>query len=83
MTKKPSAKTKSLIAKGREYYTAAYKPRETILARGAGAKVWDLDGNDYIDLGAGIAVSALGYHNKDMLNALNQQIGRASCRERV
>ncbi len=71
--KKPSAKTKSLIAKGRKYYTHAYKPREMILARGVGAMVWDVDGNDYIDLGAGIAVTGLGHHNKDLLNALTAQ----------
>jgi len=65
--------TKALIAKGRKFYTHAYKPRETILDRGAGSMVWDLDGNDYVDFGAGIAVSALGHHNKDLLNALNAQ----------
>ncbi|MDE3016224.1 MAG: aspartate aminotransferase family protein [Pseudomonadota bacterium] len=71
--KKPSARTKSLIAKGRKYYTAAYKPREMILDRGKGALAWDLDGNDYVDLGAGIAVSALGHHRREMLDALMGQ----------
>ena len=70
---KPKAATANLIAKGRKYYTAAYKPREAILDRGKGAMVWDLDGNDYVDLGAGIAVCALGHHNKELLNALTSQ----------
>jgi acetylornithine/N-succinyldiaminopimelate aminotransferase len=71
--KKSSPKTKSLIAKGRKYYTHAYKPREMILDRGVGAMVWDLDGNEYVDLGAGIAVTGLGHRNKDLFNALMGQ----------
>jgi len=67
------AATKELIAKGKKYYTLAYKPREMIIDHGAGSMVWDLDGNDYIDFGAGIAVNGLGHHNKELLNALTAQ----------
>ena len=65
--------SKSLIAKGRKYYTLAYKPREMILDHGQGAMLWDLDGNDYVDFGAGIAVNGLGHHNKELLTALTNQ----------
>lgn len=65
--------TKNLLAKGRKYYTAAYKPRETIIDRGMGSMVWDLDGNDLVDFGAGIAVCSLGYNNKDLIAALTTQ----------
>ena len=68
-----SSATKEMIALGRKYYTHAYKPREMILDHGKGAMVWDLDGNDYVDLGAGIAVSALGHHNDELLDALKTQ----------
>jgi len=71
--RKASAATKALIAKGRKYYTHAYKPRDMIVDRGVGAMVWDLDGNDYIDLGAGIAVTSLGHKNKDLYEALTNQ----------
>ncbi|MDX2072989.1 MAG: aspartate aminotransferase family protein [Alphaproteobacteria bacterium] len=74
--KKQSTATKALIAKGRKYYTLAYKPRETIIARGKGASVWDLDGNQHIDLGAGIAVTALGHHNDALKKALMKQAGK-------
>ena len=73
---KGAAASKTLIAKGRKYYTLAYKPREMILDHGVGAWVWDLDGKDYIDLGAGIAVSALGHHNKDLFYALMEQANK-------
>ena len=68
-----TSKTKELLELGRKYYTHAYKPREMILDRGKGSFVWDLDGNDYVDLGAGIAVSALGHHNNELLDALKNQ----------
>lgn len=71
--RKPSAATKALIAKGRKFYTHAYKPRDMIVDRGIGAMIWDLDGNDYVDLGAGIAVTSLGHKNKDLYDALMNQ----------
>jgi acetylornithine/N-succinyldiaminopimelate aminotransferase len=71
--KAQTAKTKALIAKGKQYYTHAYKPREMIVAKGAGAKIWDMDGNDYVDFGAGIAVTSLGHHNKKLIATLTKQ----------
>ncbi len=65
--------TQELIGKGRRYYTPNYKPREMILDRGKGAVVWDLDGKDYVDLSAGIAVSSLGHQDPDLLAALHEQ----------
>ena len=53
------ALTDELIDKGKRYYVPNYSPREMILDRGEGATIWDLDGNDYIDLGSGIAVNSL------------------------
>lgn len=62
-----------LVAKGQKYYVPNYKPREMILDRGQGSTVWDLDGKDYIDLGAGIAVNSLGHQDPDLLAALDAQ----------
>jgi acetylornithine/N-succinyldiaminopimelate aminotransferase len=62
-----------LVTKGKRYYVPNYKPREMILDHGKGAVVWDMDGNDYIDLGAGIAVCGLGHQDPDLLAALDAQ----------
>ncbi|MFZ4126026.1 MAG: aspartate aminotransferase family protein [Rickettsiales bacterium] len=62
-----------LVQKGQTYYTANYKPREMILDHGKGSRIWDLDGNEYIDFGAGIAVSSLGHQDPDLLKALDEQ----------
>ncbi len=71
--KKSAEQTKVLLSKGRKYYTQNYKPREVILDRGRGARIWDIEGKDYVDFGAGIAVCALGYAHPDMIGALREQ----------
>lgn len=67
------ALSQELIAKGRQYYVPNYKPRDMILDHGKGAVVWDMDGNDYVDLGSGIAVCSLGHQDPDLLAALDAQ----------
>lgn len=67
------ALSEELIAKGRKYYVPNYKPRDMVLDHGKGSTVWDLDGKDYIDLGAGIAVCSLGHQDPDLLAALDAQ----------
>ena len=63
-----------LVKKGQDYYVPNYKPREMILDHGVGSKIWDLDGNEYIDLAAGIAVSSLGHQDPDLLAAMEGQM---------
>ncbi|ALG08112.1 acetylornithine transaminase [Kibdelosporangium phytohabitans] len=46
------------------------------LERGAGAHVWDTDGNRYLDLLSGIAVNALGHAHPAIVAAVTEQIGR-------
>ena len=65
-----AALTHELIEKGRAYYVPAYKPREMILDRGKGSVIWDIEGKDYIDLGAGIAVNSLGHQHPALIQAL-------------
>ncbi len=44
--------------------------------RGEGAWAIAADGTRYLDLGAGIAVNALGHANPDLVAALTEQAGR-------
>ena len=46
------------------------------LARGSGCTVWDVDGNSYLDLIAGIAVSSLGHGHPALVAAVSDQMGR-------
>jgi acetylornithine/N-succinyldiaminopimelate aminotransferase len=68
--------TAELLAAGQHYYLPVYRPREVILERGQGARVWDRDGKQYIDLSAGIAVCGLGHNDPDLLAALTEQAGK-------
>jgi acetylornithine/N-succinyldiaminopimelate aminotransferase len=45
------------------------------LARGSGCTVWDVDGNSYLDLIGGIAVSALGHAHPALVEAVTRQVG--------
>ena len=68
--------TSDLLELGKRYWLPVYRPREVILERGEGARVWDRDGRDYVDFGAGIAVNALGHCDPDLVAALTQQAGK-------
>ncbi len=46
------------------------------LVRGAGVRVWDADGREYLDLLAGIAVSALGHGDPRIRAAVDTQLSR-------
>lgn len=67
----PSAQ--SLIDLGKRYWLPVYRPRDVVLDHGKGARVWDTQGRDYLDFGAGIAVNALGHQDPDLLEALTTQ----------
>jgi acetylornithine/N-succinyldiaminopimelate aminotransferase len=45
------------------------------LARGNGCTLWDVDGNSYLDLIGGIAVSALGHAHPAIIDAVSKQVG--------
>ncbi|WEH19294.1 acetylornithine transaminase [Streptomyces sp. VNUA24] len=44
------------------------------LVRGAGSKVWDADGREYVDYVGGIAVNALGHGHPAVVEAVSTQI---------
>lgn len=44
------------------------------LVRGTGARVWDSDGREYVDLVAGIAVNALGHADPRLVAAVTDQL---------
>ena len=56
-----------------QYYLPVYRPRQLVLERGQGARVWDTQGREFIDLAAGIAVCSLGHNNPDLKAALLAQ----------
>ncbi|RDZ26127.1 acetylornithine/succinyldiaminopimelate transaminase [Lysobacter silvisoli] len=68
--------TAELFALSERYYLPVYRPRRIVLERGQGARVWDRDGREYVDFGAGIAVNALGHAHPALIAALTEQAGK-------
>lgn len=57
------------------YYMPAFS-REIMIERGSGSKVWDAEGNEYIDCVAGIAVCSTGHCHPEVTKAICEQAGR-------
>ncbi len=53
----------------------SYKRPETapVLVKGQGSRVWDADGNEYLDFGGGIAVNCLGHAHPRLAKVLLDQ----------
>lgn len=62
------------IAKKRLY--GNYKPAPFVLARGEGCDLWDVEGNRYLDLCAGVAVCSVGHAHPKLARAVAEQAGR-------
>lgn len=56
-----------------EVMVPCYNPMEFIPVKGQGSRVWDQQGNEYIDFAGGIAVSCLGHCHPALVNALTEQ----------
>jgi len=48
------------------------------ISRGAGCRVWDPDGREYLDLIAGIAVSSLGHAHPALVEAVSSQVAQVA-----
>jgi acetylornithine/N-succinyldiaminopimelate aminotransferase len=56
------------------YYMPAFT-REMMIVRGKGSRVWDAEGNTYIDCVAGIAVCSTGHCHPHVVRAICEQAG--------
>ncbi|MBB1428341.1 aspartate aminotransferase family protein [Shewanella sp. SG44-2] len=50
-----------------------YAPAAVIPVRGAGSRIWDQEGNEFIDFAGGIAVNCLGHCHPALVSALKEQ----------
>ena len=65
--------TKELIEIEDNYFINTFTRQPIVLDHGEGVKVWDKDGNEYIDMFAGIAVNALGHNHPKLVKAIQDQ----------
>jgi acetylornithine/N-succinyldiaminopimelate aminotransferase len=58
------------------YLMPTYRRQPVAFARGRGARLWDLDGREYLDFVAGIAVTSLGHAHPAWVRAVTEQVAR-------
>ena len=64
--------TSQMKALDERYYMPAFS-REMAIVKGEGSKVWDAEGNEYIDCVAGIAVCSTGHCHPAVVKAICEQ----------
>ena len=67
--------TAEMLATAKRVFLPTYAPN-LILTHSKGAKIWDREGQEYIDFGAGISVNSLGHQVPELLLALTEQAGK-------
>lgn len=54
-------------------YFPLFRRARVVLERGEGARIWDVDGREYLDMIAGLAVTSLGHAHPVVRQALQEQ----------
>ncbi|MGF1467630.1 MAG: aspartate aminotransferase family protein [Sandaracinaceae bacterium] len=65
-----------LIARAEQAQLPNYRPAPFVLTRGFGARVWDVEGREYLDFSGGIAVLSVGHAHPTLARAIAEQAGR-------
>lgn len=68
-------KTDEIAALFNQNVMPTYSPQRA-LVKGAGTRVWDADGQVYLDFAAGIAVLNTGYSHPEVVKAVQEQAAR-------
>lgn len=68
--------SKEYMDRAEQVLLHTYNRFPVVLERGDGVRLYDVDGKEYLDFAAGIAVFALGYNNKKYNQALKDQIDK-------
>jgi predicted acetylornithine/succinylornithine family transaminase len=67
---------KELMALADENIMNTYKRFPIALVKGKGQKVWDINGKEYLDFVAGIAVCNLGHSHPGVISAIKDQLDK-------
>ncbi|KAF5841195.1 pyridoxal phosphate-dependent transferase [Dunaliella salina] len=70
------AYTQKVMEEEGQYILQTYARTPIVLSHGSGCKVYDYEGNEYLDFAAGIAVNALGHSDSRWVAAVTEQAQR-------
>lgn len=73
--KPPGPRAKEYLKRDSKYISPSYTRVYPLVAeRGKGCWIWDVDGNRYLDMNAGVAVCATGHAHPEILKAVKEQM---------
>lgn len=67
---------KAIIEETEKYYLPVFGRYPMVIELGQGCRVWDNEGNEYVDAFAGIAVNSLGYNHPVLVKAISKQASK-------
>jgi len=67
-------KEKEIMVLADKYIMHTYKRFAVVIVKGLGQKVWDINGKEYLDFAAGIAVCNLGHSHPHVIAAVKEQL---------
>lgn len=74
-TELPGPKARQILERHRKYISPSY-PRayDLVAERAEGVWVWDVDGNKFLDMVAGVAVNSTGHSHPKIVKAIKEQV---------
>jgi len=70
----PGPKAREVLEADKTYISPSYtRDYPAVIDRGQGVWLWDIDGNKYLDLAAGIAVNSTGHTHPKVVEAIKRQ----------
>ena len=69
-------KTQDIIDKYTKFIMPTYTHTDVAFIKGDGVKIWDAEGEEYLDFFPGWAVSGIGHCHKRVVSAIRKQAGR-------
>jgi 4-aminobutyrate aminotransferase len=73
-TELPGPNAKLILEKDNQYLSPSYtRPYPAVIKKGRGVWLWDVDGNKFLDMNAGIAVVSTGHSHPEVVQAIKDQ----------
>jgi acetylornithine/N-succinyldiaminopimelate aminotransferase len=70
------SQNETLVALAQKTLYGNYKPASVVFRSGKGCTLVDVDGREFLDLAAGVAVCAVGHAHPDFVAAISAQVAR-------
>ena len=72
------AKDQAWLGKYAQVHMNVFGTPLRVMDHGEGTRIWDIDGNEYLDFLAGIAVNSLGYAHPAWVKAISEQAAKVA-----